>query len=166
MESTDELANIEAMARTLVAQQLRSKAVLLERLLPLIDEANALGHTHAKIQETLQAAGLEMTLPVYMQTLKRARKRARERAATVTAGSIKPQQLGGLGGSKSGSPDPISSGSHGPIRSGSHEPKQAEVTPSQGSEGDALEVHTALREAQKAYQTDYRNIARQKRKPT
>ncbi|MCL6485010.1 MAG: hypothetical protein I4O49_12730 [Janthinobacterium lividum] len=163
MESTDELANIEAMARTLVAQQLRSKAVLLERLLPLIDTANALGHTHAKIQETLQAAGVEMTLPVYMQTLKRARKRARERAA----GSIKPLQVSGVSGElKSGSPDPKSSGSHEPTVSGSHDPSEGETPSSQVSDGSVFEVRTALKQAQKASQTDYRSIARQTRKPT
>lgn len=166
MESTDELANIEAMARTLVAQQLRSKAVLLERLLPLIDTANALGHTHAKIQETLQAAGLEMTLPVYMQTLKRARKRARERGGGAT-GSIKPLQAGaGSGELKSGSPDPKGSGSSEPTGSGSHEPNEGEAPPSQVSDGSVFEVRNALKQAQKASQTDYRSIARQTRKPT
>lgn len=167
MESTDELANIEAMARTLVAQQLRSKAVLLERLLPLIDTANALGHTHAKIQETLQAAGVEMTLPVYMQTLKRARKRARERGVGGATGSIKPLQAsGGSGELKSGSPDPKSSGSHEPTDSGSHDPNEGETPSSQVSDGSVFEVRNALKQAQKASQTDYRSIARQTRKPT
>ncbi len=160
MQTADELIELEETARKLQAQNLRSKAVLLERLFPLIERANSLGHRHTTIHQALVAAGVQMTFAVYNTTLKRVRRRER----AEPAGSIKP-----IG---SGSPEPVRAGSVEPARSGSPEPesrwsgaqREPLTPPESDSVGSAFEVKDALHEAQKASQVDYRKFARSQRK--
>lgn len=166
MQTVDELIELEETARKLQAQNLRSKAVLLERLFPLIERANTLGHRHATIHQALVAAGVPMTFDVYNTTLKRVRKRAEQ------AGSIKPSERGSPEPIKGGSPEPMRFGSGDPDSSGSAEPKESgsveplePVTASESdSVGSAFEVKDALQDAQKASQVDYRQFARRQRK--
>lgn len=152
-EDLDELASLDAKARALVAQQLRSKAVLLERLVPYIDRANTLGHTHARIHEVLRAAGVDMSFEVYRTTLKRVRKRGPGDPAEVrTSGSSEPKQAG--------SPEPNRPAV--PVEQlGSDEPKEEDVKP---TAGDVFEVRNALKQAQKVSEVDYRSRIRQNRK--
>lgn len=151
-DELDELASLDAKARALVAQQLRSKAVVLERLVPYIDRANALGHTHVRIHEVLQLAGVDMSFEVYRTTLKRVRKRGPADAAERSGGSPEPTLLG------SSEPIPPSE----PVgRPGSDEPKEEDTKP---SGGDVFEVRNALKQAQKVSEVDYRSRIRQNRK--
>ncbi|MEX3557693.1 MAG: hypothetical protein VB124_05045 [Burkholderia sp.] len=154
------MAELEALARALVAQNLRSKAVLIERLRPLIDRANSLGHMHARIHEALSAAGIDMTFPVYMTTLKRVRKRSQV-APSSPAVSIDPDvQTVSVSGSQEPKPTPVDSRSQ--------EPKRFESANSQPepevNAGDAFAVRNALKEAQAVSRTDYRKFA--KRNPS
>ncbi|HBN6128165.1 MULTISPECIES: hypothetical protein [Burkholderia] len=158
MQTVDELIELEETARKLQAQNLRSKAVLLERLFPLIERANNLGHRHATIHQALVAAGVQMTFDVYNTTLKRVRKRAEQ------AGSVKPITHGSPEPIRVGSDDPNVSGSVEPKGSGSAEPREQVTPPESDSVGSAFEVKDALQEAQKASQVDYRKFARSQRK--
>lgn len=88
MEDADILTKIETEARNLVAQQLRSKAVVVARLLDLINQANHLGHTHESIHARTVAAGLDTSLKDYATYLYRARARARK------GGSYEPKNTG------------------------------------------------------------------------
>ena len=76
MNEPEELASLRELAGELHRQNLRSKAVLLERLRPYIDRASTLGHRHVRIYEILVEAGITMSFDVYETTLRRARKRA------------------------------------------------------------------------------------------
>ncbi|WP_155747099.1 hypothetical protein [Burkholderia territorii] len=158
MQTVDELIELEETARKLQALNLRSKAVLLERLFPLIERANNLGHRHVTIHQALVAAGVQMTFSVYNTTLKRVRKRAEQ------AGSIKPIERGSPEPIRTGSAEPIQSGSVDPNANGSVEPRELETLPESDSVGSAFEVKDALQEAQKASQVDYRKFARSQRK--
>lgn len=88
MEDADILTQIDTEARRLVAQHLRSKAVVVARLLPLINQANQLGHTHESIHARIVGAGLETTLKDYSTYVYRARARARK------GGSYEPKSNG------------------------------------------------------------------------
>jgi hypothetical protein len=76
---TDELllAELAQQTRALVAQNLRSKAVVVGRLAPLIIKANGLGHTHETIHRAIVDAGLSVTFGVYKTALHRWRKKSK-----------------------------------------------------------------------------------------
>lgn len=72
----DALAQLQRDAAALVAQRLRSVSVVIARLAGLVDEAHALGHSHADIHARLRAAGLGVSWNNYRAALVRARRRA------------------------------------------------------------------------------------------
>lgn len=74
---SDVLARLERRTRTLVAQRLRSVAAVIARLVELIDQAHALGHSHADVHGRLRAGGLEVSWNNYRAGLARARRRQR-----------------------------------------------------------------------------------------
>ncbi|HGO6073753.1 TPA: hypothetical protein ACK3Q6_004467 [Burkholderia cepacia] len=164
METDNVLAELERQTTELVGQNLRSKAVVVARLGPLIDRANELGYTHETIHKALTSAGLTITFGVYKTSLHRWRERERTqpgRAAPSIAGSHDPNRIG--------SHDPESPrGSHDPDKRGSHDPRTEKenappdtdpVPPPQT--GDVFEVRDALQESRRLTGTvDYAKLAR------
>lgn len=125
MSEPEELASLREMAGELQQQNLRSKAVLLERLRQHIDRASALGHRHARIHEILVDAGIAMSFDVYETTLRRVRKRAAQ------SGLHKPEEEQGgkvdernrVSGAGSGFDKPDERGLSKPENPGSVEPE-------------------------------------------
>lgn len=163
MQTDTILTEITSMATSLVAQKtLRSKAVLLNRLMPLIDEAIKLGHKHEAIHSAIESAGVELTFGYYRNTLHR----LRTRIASVS-GPVVTHDPGRISAS-TGSDEPVEIGSKEPNVVGSQEPKetleQKKPRASDSSEalieGDVFAVRDALKEAQLVSQTDYRKRAR------
>jgi hypothetical protein len=161
MQTDTVLTDIASLAASLVAQKtLRSKAVLLGRLVPLIDQAVALGHKHEAIHSAIQSGGVDLTFGYYRNTLHRIRTR---NATSQTPASVQPLALPvGVGSQE---PKPVTTTS---TDSGSQEPKQFEPVNPQPEvnvkAGDAFAVRNALKESQQVSQTDYRKFA--KRNPT
>lgn len=85
------LIRIKAKTSELVAEELRSKAVVIARMLDLITEANKLGHTHKAILQSINAGGLDTGMNNYRVYLHRARQ-SRER--TIPPGA-QPEDKGG-----------------------------------------------------------------------
>lgn len=156
METDNVLAELERQATDLVGQNLRSKAVVVARLGPLIDRANELGYTHETIHKALVNAGLTITFGVYKTSLHRWRDRDRThvgRAATSVVGSHDPV--------KAGSHDPeLPSGSHDPLPEKENAPRDTEPVPPPQT-GDVFEVRDALQESRRSTGTvDYAKLAR------
>lgn len=68
------LETITERTEQLVAEKLRSTAVTIARLEPLISEAMELGHTQAVVLEAMKAGGLETSMNNLRVYLMRARK--------------------------------------------------------------------------------------------
>jgi hypothetical protein len=75
MEQSAELAELASCASHLLAMDLRSKAVVIARLLPLIERAAGYGYSHATIYQLLVASGMPIGFDVYKNALYRARQR-------------------------------------------------------------------------------------------
>lgn len=86
------LAAIEKRTRELVAENLRSTAVVIARLVDLITEANQHGHPHADILESIKAGGLNTSLNNYRVYLHRYRtKQAKGATERPPLPSVQPQ---------------------------------------------------------------------------
>lgn len=85
------LIRIKTKTSELVAEELRSKAIVIARMLDLITEANKLGHTHKAILQSINAGGLDTGMNNYRVYLHRARQ-SRERAIPPDA---QPEDKGG-----------------------------------------------------------------------
>jgi hypothetical protein len=167
MKTDTVLTDIASTAASLVAQKtLRSKAVLLQRLMPLIDEAIRLGHKHEAIHSAIEGAGVELTFGSYRNTLHRLRTRNAAGAITPAAPGIERVSAA------VGSQEPKPFGSQEPIEGGSQEPKSEsagiksasrvadEKPQSEVRAGDAFAVRDALKQAQATSKTDYRKFAK------
>lgn len=75
MKPGTELAELASRASHLLAMNLRSKAVVIARLLPLIERAAGYGYSHATIHQLLVANGMSIGFDVYKNALYRARQR-------------------------------------------------------------------------------------------
>jgi hypothetical protein len=74
-----ELSALASKASTLVSHNLRSKAIVIARLLPLIERAVETGYGHDTIRQVFVDAGMNISLEVYKNALHRARKGAPKR---------------------------------------------------------------------------------------
>lgn len=165
METDNVLAELERQASDLVGQNLRSKAVVVARLGPLIDRANELGYTHETIHKALVSAGLAITFGVYKTSLHRWRDRDRTQvgrsAAAPDSGSHDPVEIGSHDPeSPRGSHEPDNRGSHDPRPEKENAPRETEpVTPS--PTGGVFEARDALKDARSAVgNVDYSKLAR------
>ncbi|WP_244851819.1 hypothetical protein [Caballeronia sp. SL2Y3] len=138
MQITTALTDIASLAATLVAQKaLRSKAMFLGHLVPLIDEAVALGIKHEAIHSAIVSSGVDMTFGYYRNTLYRLRARAAANPRPVT---VQPLAK------------PVSAGSQEP------KPETEDQLHSEFRAGDAFVVRSALKEAQAVTKTELRDV--------
>ena len=71
---TTVLLDVEIQAKKLLAENLRSKFMLVKRLYPAIKNAYQLGHAHDDIYEALQKADVKLSRDLYNNYLFRAKK--------------------------------------------------------------------------------------------
>lgn len=131
---------LEHRTTELVAQRLRSEAVVIAHLAQLIDQAVRFGHSHRAIHAALQAGGLTAGWNTYRVSLRRAR--TAQRAGTPPPGAHAP----GL------SPQPVPG-----LSRPAHE---AAAAPAPGSAATGTEFAAALRRAQRNAERDYGQLAR------
>jgi hypothetical protein len=156
MQTDTVLTDIASLAASLVAQKtLRSKAVLLGRLVPLIDQAVALGHKHEAIHSAIQSGGVDLTFGYYRNTLHRIRTR---NATSPTPSTVQ-------------SPVHVSVGSQEPKPDQNHAGSQ-EPEPFHQRDEVESQSNSSLPDAQKSLkkadalvaETDFAAIARQLRR--
>lgn len=134
----DVLARLERRTRALVAQRLRSVAAVIARLVELIDQVHALGHSHADVHARLRAGGLAVSWNNYRAGLARARRR---------------QRAGPTGGARPAAPCRAP-----PSEVGAHAAPPSIGTPP-GADSP-LQLLNALDDAQRAAARDYAPAAR------
>lgn len=131
---------LEHRTAELVAQRLRSEAVVIAHLAEMIDQAVRFGHSHRAIHGALQAGGLSAGWNTYRVSLRRAR--TAHRAGTPPPGAHAPAR----------SPQPAS---------GLSRPAdEAAAPPAPGSAATGTEFAAALRRAQRNAERDYGQLAR------
>lgn len=159
-EPTNILADIEVQARELVGQQLRSKAMVVARLLPLINSANQLGHSHSAIHATLVKAGLDTTLKNYDTYLSRARARARQ----GKSGSYDPKDIGSKD-PKSHDVTPLGGfGSGAVVVSAAPSPSPHAVIQEDSDSSSATFVSDTLRKAATVGKRDFSSVVKKQAK--
>lgn len=84
---------VQQRTESLVAENLRSSAIVITRLQELIAEANRMGHSHSAIHARLQAGGLLTSWNNYRVSLVRARKRATGFAEQGAAAAALPEPV-------------------------------------------------------------------------
>lgn len=158
MEDADILTQIETEARRLVAQTLRSKAVVVARLLPLINQANQLGYTHESIHARIVGAGLNTTLKDYSTYLYRARARARK------GGSYEPKSIGSYEPKLSGVSASVVQPAPQLRASLIVEPPPSPVEENPGEQTSATAVVDSLKRASNVGKRDYSAIVKASRR--
>ena len=148
------LDSISHQAAQLVAERLRSTAVAIARLEPLIAEANDLGHTHVAILEAIKAGGLDTSMNNYKVYLHRARQ-SRSRSTTPSA----PAPVADF-------PESTPGGTTTSAETNQPADASATSTGIAGNEGSVTDVRDSLLRAKQTATRDYSKIVRnQLRKP-
>ncbi len=168
MQNQSVIEVLRCRTAELVAQCLRSDAVVIARLADLIQDALQLGHSHRSIHEAMAAGGLAANWNTYRVSLRRVRKA--RRSVPVTALAAPPAR------------DPSSFASPSTpvvatMRRDGRSPANAEPveqiprtevtpfmkdTPGVEATSSTIEVMEALRRARQSAQKDYAHIAREK----
>lgn len=152
------LASIREQTRQLVAQNLRSKAVVIARLYDLIATAQKLGHKHESIYAMVVAGGLETSEKNYQVSLYRTRQ-ARAMAGTVLVHENQFPQERGILVHTNQKPDGAVMGDA---------PSPAVVNPADselaGSLGSAFATRSAFEAATDVGRKDYSSVVRNARR--
>jgi hypothetical protein len=136
MADTGTLDRVRQRTAELVSQRLRSDAVVIARLIDLIHEAVALGHSHRSIHEAITSGGLATSWTNYRISLGRVRKARRaERPTEPLSANPLPRT------------EPFA-----PMKE----------MPGREATSSTIEVVEALRRARQTARKDYARIAREK----
>lgn len=171
MQNQSVIEVLRCRTAELVAQRLRSDAVVISRLADLIHHAVQLGHSHRSIHEAMATGGLAANWNTYRVSLRRVRK-AR---STVPVTALATPAASEPTSSASPSASPVATvgrDDHSPAPTQPAEPVEQisltdvtsfmKDTPGVEATSSTIEVMEALRRARQTAQKDYARIAREK----
>jgi hypothetical protein len=155
----------------LVAQRLRSDAVVIARLADLIQDAVQLGHSHRSIHEAMATGGLAANWNTYRVSLRRVRKARRTVPVTATTAQT-PNEPTSFAAPNISVGATLRRDDHSPAPTQLAEPVEQisltdvtsfmKDTPGVKATSLTIEIMEALRRARQTAQKDYAQIAREK----
>jgi hypothetical protein len=143
----------------LVAQQLRSHALVIAHLADLIQQAVRWGHPHRAIHDAVTAGGLAVSWNTYRVSLRRARSRPCKATPPLSAASP-PALPARVGAPSNAAPHPAAPHIEQPSEAGASL-KSWEPAQGSGTSSSTTDVLAALERARVTASKDYARIARE-----
>lgn len=172
MQNLSVIEVLRCRTAELVAQRLRSDAVVIARLADLIQDAVQLGHSHRSIHEAMAAGGLAANWNTYRVSLRRVRKARRTVPVAAREASAAAADPTALASPSTSVVATVRSDGRSPAPALFAEPieqiPRTEVTPFMkdtpgvGATSSTMEVMEALRRARQTARKDYAHLAREK----